>query len=52
VEQSRAPHLKIPMVTFTQSGPNPKQDIVVILDNFRSHWATKTREKALELNIS
>jgi putative transposase len=31
---------------------NPEQDIVVILDNFRSHWATKTREKALELNIS
>lgn len=31
---------------------NPEKDIVVILDNFRSHWATKTREKALELNIS
>jgi putative transposase len=25
---------------------------VVILDNFRSHWANKTREKARELNIS
>jgi putative transposase len=30
---------------------NPGKDIVVILDNFRSHWAKKTREKALELNI-
>jgi len=31
---------------------NPKKDIVIILDNFKSHWSTKTREKALELNIS
>ena len=31
---------------------NPERDIVVILDNFRSHWANKTREKARELNIS
>lgn len=31
---------------------NPEKDIVVILDNFRSHWAKKTREKARELNIS
>lgn len=31
---------------------NPEKDIVMILDNFKSHWATKTREKALELNIS
>ena len=31
---------------------NPEKDIVVILDNFRSHWANKTRDKALELNIS
>jgi putative transposase len=34
------------------SDANSEKDIVVILDNFRSHWAKKTREKALELNIS
>jgi len=30
---------------------NPIKCIVVILDNFRSHWANKTREKAKELGI-
>ncbi len=30
---------------------NPQKPIVIILDNFRSHWAKLTREKAEELNI-
>lgn len=30
---------------------NPNKRIIVILDNFRSHWANMTREKAKELNI-
>jgi transposase len=30
---------------------NPKKKIVIILDNFRSHWAKKTRRKAKNLNI-
>jgi len=30
---------------------NPEKPIIIILDNFRSHWANKTREKAKELNI-
>ncbi len=30
---------------------NPDKTIVIILDNFRSHWARKTRRKAKELNI-
>ena len=31
---------------------NPSKKIVIILDNFRSHWANSTREKAIELGIS
>ena len=31
---------------------NPSMKIITILDNFRSHWANKTREKAKELDIS
>ncbi|HEC87377.1 MAG TPA: IS630 family transposase, partial [Thermoplasmatales archaeon] len=31
---------------------NPNKHIIIILDNFRSHWANKTREKASELNIT
>lgn len=31
---------------------NPGKDIILILDNFRSHWANKTRSKAKELDIS
>jgi len=31
---------------------NPNKHIIMILDNFRSHWANKTREKASELNIT
>lgn len=30
---------------------NPDDPIILILDNFRSHWANMTREKARELNI-
>lgn len=30
---------------------NPGKEIVVILDNFRSHWAKKTREVADNLGI-
>ncbi len=30
---------------------NPDKTIVIILDNFKSHWARKTREKAKELDI-
>ena len=30
---------------------NPDMPIILILDNFRSHWANKTREVAKELNI-
>ncbi|OFV68425.1 MAG: transposase (ISH16) [Candidatus Syntrophoarchaeum caldarius] len=30
---------------------NPEKTIVIILDNFRSHWAKKTRRKARKLNI-
>ena len=30
---------------------NPDGKIVMILDNFRSHWANMTRERAEELNI-
>jgi len=30
---------------------NPDKTIVVILDNFRSHWAKKTRRKAKKLNM-
>lgn len=30
---------------------NPDKPIILILDNFRSHWANATREKAKELNI-
>jgi len=31
---------------------NPGKKVLVILDNFRSHWANNTREKAKELDIS
>ena len=31
---------------------NPDKTIVIVLDNFRSHHANKTRRKAEELNIS
>lgn len=31
---------------------NPEGEIVIILDNFSSHWANKTREKAEELDIT
>jgi len=31
---------------------NPDKPIVLILDNFRSHWANKTRETASKLGIS
>ena len=31
---------------------NPNRYIIMILDNFRSHWANKTREKASELNVT
>lgn len=31
---------------------NPGKKIILIIDNFRSHWANKTREKAKELDIS
>lgn len=30
---------------------NPENEIVLILDNFRSHWAKKTREHAKDLGI-
>ncbi len=30
---------------------NPDKPIIVILDNFRSHWANKTRETASKLDI-
>ena len=30
---------------------NPGKTIVIILDNFRSHWTEKTRRKARNLNI-
>jgi putative transposase len=30
---------------------NPEGRIVLVLDNFRSHWANATREHALSLNI-
>ena len=31
---------------------NPDKPLILILDNFRSHWANKTREVAKELGIS
>lgn len=31
---------------------NPGKKIILIIDNFRSHWANKTRKKAKELDIS
>jgi len=30
---------------------NPDKTIVVVLDNFKSHWAKKTRKRARELDI-
>ncbi len=30
---------------------NPEKTIVIVLDNFRSHWARKTRIKAEKLNM-
>ena len=30
---------------------NPDKTIIIILDNFRSHWTEKTRRKARNLNI-
>ena len=30
---------------------NPKKEIILQLDNFPSHWANKTRERAEELDI-
>jgi transposase len=30
---------------------NPDKPIIIILDNFRSHWANKTRETANKLDI-
>jgi len=30
---------------------NPDKPIIIILDNFRSHWANKTRETAEKLGI-
>lgn len=30
---------------------NPDKPIIIILDNFRSHWAKKTRRKARKLDI-
>ena len=31
---------------------NPKGEIILVLDNFRSHWANKTREIAKKLGIT
>ena len=31
---------------------NPGKDIILILDNFRSHWAKKTRQLAEDLGIT
>jgi len=31
---------------------NPKKEIILQLDNFPSHWANKTKEKAEELGIT
>lgn len=31
---------------------NPGKEIILQLDNFPSHWANKTRERAEELNIT
>ncbi|MHC1567685.1 MAG: transposase [Candidatus Syntropharchaeia archaeon] len=30
---------------------NPDKTIIIILDNFRSHWGRKTRRKAKKLNM-
>lgn len=30
---------------------NPDKTLILILDNFKSHWAKKTREKAKELDM-
>ncbi|MHC1585726.1 MAG: transposase [Candidatus Syntropharchaeia archaeon] len=30
---------------------NPDKTIIIILDNFRSHWVRKTRRKAKKLNM-
>jgi len=30
---------------------NPDKTIIIILDNFKSHWSNKTRKKARKLNI-
>lgn len=31
---------------------NPRKNIILILDNFRSHWANKTRQIAKDLGIN
>ena len=31
---------------------NPEKEIIIQLDNFSSHWANKTRERAKKLNIT